>query len=79
MTYETRPFIKPQWSQPDQRALLPEAVEAFRALACQKSFTHQLLLAEALNDLFEKHGIERLADERPVPRRRATMSKKVTT
>ncbi len=53
---------------------LPEVVKAFRKLAYQKGFTHQLLLAEALNDLFEKYGMERLADEKALPRGRAKSS-----
>lgn len=53
---------------------LPEVVKAFRKLAYQKGFKHQLLLAEALNDLFEKYGMERLADEKALPRGRAKSS-----
>lgn len=54
--------------------LLPEVTKSFRRLADQKSETHQLLLAEALNDLFEKYGMERLADEKVLPRGRAKSS-----
>lgn len=39
-----------------------------RRLAADRDATHQVLLAEALNDLFEKHGLERVADETQLPR-----------
>lgn len=46
----------------------PEVVTALRHLAADRQSTHQALLAEALNDLFEKYGGARLADEEPLPR-----------
>ncbi|WP_409567456.1 ribbon-helix-helix domain-containing protein [Methylobacterium sp. J-092] len=32
-------------------------------LWAERDATHQVPLAEALNDLFEKHGLKRVADE----------------
>lgn len=46
----------------------PEVARALRRLAMDRDTTQQALLAEALNDLFAKHGMARLADEKPLPR-----------
>jgi|JI8StandDraft_2_1071088.scaffolds.fasta_scaffold85479_2 hypothetical protein len=46
----------------------PEVARALRRLAMDRDTTQQALLAEALNDLFVKHGMARLADETPLPR-----------
>lgn len=46
----------------------PEVARALRRLAMDRDTTQQALLAEALNDLFAKHGMTRLADETPLPR-----------
>lgn len=47
-----------------------EVLRAVRKLAVQRNVTHQTLLAEALNDLFEKYQMQRLADETALPRGR---------
>jgi hypothetical protein len=39
-----------------------------RTLAARLDVTMQHLLCRALNDLFEKHGLERMADEGMLPR-----------
>jgi hypothetical protein len=39
-----------------------------RTLAAQLDVTLQLLLCQAINDLLEKHGRERMADEGMLPR-----------
>lgn len=39
-----------------------------RTLAAQLDVTLQHLLCQAINDLFEKHGRERMADEGMLPR-----------
>ncbi len=46
----------------------PIVVRTLRRLAAERDVTHQVLLAEALNDLFEKHGLKRVADEAQLPR-----------
>ena len=46
----------------------PEVARALRRLAMDRDTTQQALLAEALNDLFAKHRMARLADETPLPR-----------
>lgn len=46
----------------------PKVVKMLRRLAAERDATHQVLLAEALNDLFEKYGLERVADESQLPR-----------
>ena len=53
----------------------PKVAQAIRVLAAQQDITVQLLLAKALNDYFEKNGIERLADEQPLPRGAAARKK----
>jgi hypothetical protein len=45
-----------------------KVVRMLRRLAADRDATHQVLLAEALNDLFEKYGLERVADETQMPR-----------
>jgi hypothetical protein len=40
-----------------------KVVQQFRMLAVEQDLTVQALLARALNDLFEKHGKGRPADE----------------
>ena len=42
---------------------LPEAAKQFRLLAVQQDKTSQELLIEAINDLFAKYGLSRIADE----------------
>lgn len=42
---------------------LPEAAKQFKLLAVQQSKTVQELLIEAINDLFAKYGLSRIADE----------------
>jgi len=46
----------------------PEVGRALKRLAVDRDTTVQVLLAEALNDLFTKHGMKRIADESPLPR-----------
>lgn len=46
----------------------PEVAQAIRVLAAQKDTTVQVILAQAINDFFQKNGLERLADEKPLPR-----------
>ena len=46
----------------------PEVVRELKKLAVEKDVTLQTLLAVAINDLFERHGKNRLADESPLPR-----------
>lgn len=42
--------------------VLPEAAKQFKLLAVQSNKTTQDLLIEAINDLFAKHGLSRIAD-----------------
>lgn len=42
--------------------VLPEAAKQFKLLAVQTDKTTQALLIEAMNDLFAKHGLSRIAD-----------------
>ena len=42
--------------------VLPEAAKQFKLLAVQSNNTTQDLLIEAINDLFAKHGLSRIAD-----------------
>jgi len=46
----------------------PVVIRMLKRLAAERDATHQVLLAEALNDLFEKHGLTRVADEQQRPR-----------
>lgn len=41
----------------------PEAAKQFKLLAVQKDRTTQSLLVEAINDLFAKNGVSRIAEE----------------
>lgn len=41
----------------------PEAAKQFKLLALQQERTVQNLLIEAINDLFNKHGMSRIAEE----------------
>lgn len=41
--------------------VLPDAAKQFKLLAVQKDKTTQDLLIEAINDLFAKHGLSRIA------------------
>jgi|SRR5579883_1480328 len=43
--------------------VLPEAAKQFKLLAVQMERTTQSLLIEAINDLFAKYGVSRIADE----------------
>ncbi len=43
--------------------VLPEAAKQFKVLAAQQARTTQSMLIEAINDLFAKYGLSRLADE----------------
>ena len=43
--------------------VLPEAAKQFNLLAVQHDKTTQTLLIEAINDLFAKYGLSRIADE----------------
>ncbi|HXZ03046.1 MAG TPA: ribbon-helix-helix domain-containing protein [Stellaceae bacterium] len=45
-----------------------EVVRTLKRLAVDRETTVQSLLAQAINDLFEKHGYARLANEQPLPR-----------
>jgi hypothetical protein len=40
----------------------PEVVKQFNLLRIQQDKTQQALLAEAINDLFAKYGLSRIAD-----------------
>jgi hypothetical protein len=42
--------------------ILPEAAKQFKLLAVQRDKTTQAMLIEAINDLFAKYGLSRLAD-----------------
>lgn len=41
----------------------PEAAKQFKLLSVQEERTTQSMLIEAINDLFAKYGISRIADE----------------
>jgi hypothetical protein len=41
--------------------VLPEAAKQFKLLAVQRDTTVQELVVEAINDLFAKHGLSRIA------------------
>lgn len=43
--------------------VVPEAAKQFKLLAVQHGRTTQALLVEAINDLFAKYGLSRIADE----------------
>ena len=43
--------------------VVPEAAKQFKLLAVQQERTTQDLLVEAINDLFAKYGLSRIADE----------------
>jgi hypothetical protein len=43
--------------------VVPEAAKQFKLLAVQQGRTTQALLVEAINDLFVKYGLSRIADE----------------
>ena len=43
--------------------VLPEAAKQFKLMAVQQERTTQALLIEAMNDLFAKYGLSRIADE----------------
>ena len=43
--------------------VVPEAAKQFKLLAVQQDRTTQALLVEAINDLFAKYGLSRIADE----------------
>ena len=43
--------------------VLPEAAKQFKLMAVQQERTTQALLIEAINDLFAKYGLSRIADE----------------
>jgi hypothetical protein len=42
--------------------VVPEAAKQFKLLAVQQDRTTQALLVEAINDLFAKYGLSRIAD-----------------
>ena len=42
--------------------VLPEAAKQFKLLAVQSNKTTQDLMIDAINDLFAKHGLSRIAD-----------------
>lgn len=44
--------------------VLPEAAKQFKLMAVQQERTTQALLIEAINDLFAKYGLSRIADDR---------------
>ncbi|WP_340036486.1 ribbon-helix-helix domain-containing protein [Aminobacter sp. Piv2-1] len=56
----------------------PKVVRSLRRLAADRDATHQVLLAEALNDLFEKYGYERVADETQAPRGGAALKARLS-
>ena len=43
--------------------VVPEAAKQFKLLAVQQDRTTQALLVEAINDLFAKYGLSRIAGE----------------
>jgi hypothetical protein len=43
--------------------VVPEAAKQFKLLAVQQGRTTQALLVEAINDLFAKYGLSRIAGE----------------
>jgi predicted transcriptional regulator len=56
----------------------PDVLEAISRLAKERNVTHQIILAEALNDLFEKNGLQRLAHQTALPRGRAVVRGRAT-
>ena len=52
-----------------------EVAKALKILAVQRDTTVQILLAKAINDFLEQHGLGRLADETPQPRGLAARKK----
>jgi hypothetical protein len=42
--------------------VLPEAAKQFKLLGVQRDKTTQEMLVEAINDMFAKHGLSRIAD-----------------
>jgi predicted transcriptional regulator len=56
----------------------PDVLDAISRLAKERNVTHQVILAEALNDLFEKNGLQRLARQTALPRGRATVRRHAT-
>ena len=62
----TRPVVKGKSRQGRQfiaAHVVPEAAKQFKLLAVQQERTTQSLLVEAINDLFAKYGLSRIADE----------------
>ena len=43
--------------------VVPEAAKQFKLLSVQQDRTTQSMLIEAINDLFTKYGLSRIADE----------------
>ena len=43
--------------------VVPEAAKQFRLLTVQRDSTTQAMLVEAINDLFVKYGLSRIADD----------------
>lgn len=67
-----QPQVQEQPSRVGKRSIgghfEPEVARAIRILAATNDKTVQMILAEALNDYFQKHGLQRIADEKPLPR-----------
>lgn len=57
----------------------PVVVRTLKRLAAERDATHQVLLAEALNDMFEKYGLPRVADEAQRPRGGAAIKAQSST
>ena len=65
-TAATRTVVKGKSRQGRQfiaAHVVPEAAKQFKLLAVQQGRTTQALLVEAINDLFAKYGLSRIADE----------------
>lgn len=55
-----------------------DVLDAISRLAKERNVTHQVILAEALNDLFEKNGLQRLACQTALPRGRTVLRPRAT-
>ncbi len=53
-----------------------DVVKALKQIALDRDTTVQAVLGEAINDLFEKNGLRRMADQIPLPRGGAALRSK---
>jgi hypothetical protein len=54
----------------------PDVVKALKQIALDRDTTVQAVLGEAINDLFEKNRLQRLAHQIPLPRGGAALRAK---